>query len=227
MGAKIFQMLYVAAFTLLVAACATQAQKQAQIITSQLNYTNAEAEKCIAQIKKEDVYLRVNQFAILDLNDPDAVIKMTIDRFATESEKNDLLQLHSLITGCRKQILENLAKVHPDFTALMAKKFAEADENLVYIMKNDMTLGEANEVTNKRLSDLQSEWNSVAKNIAQQLESANQSELLNRQRAAAAMQQWSYQQQLLLQNQQLINSVNRPIMTNCNYIGNSINCLSH
>ena len=196
-------------------------------MVTQLNYTNAEAQKCFSEIEKEDVYLRANQIFILAPNDPDAVNKMTLDRFATESEKNDLLHLHSLSSVCRKTYLENLAKVHPDFTALVAKQYAERDETLVYIMKNAMTIGEANEVTNKRLSNLQSEWNSVATNIIQQLDSAHQSELQNRQRAAAAMQQWNYQQQQLLQNQQLINSVNRPIMTNCSYIGNNINCLSH
>ena len=225
MSTQIRQMLSEAICILLLTACATQAQKQLQNMTSQLNYTTAEAEKCIAQIKKEDVYLRANQFAILDLNDPDAVIKMTIDRFATESEKNDLLQLHSLITVCRKQILENLAKVHPDFTALMAKAFAEGDENLVHIMKNDMTLGEANEVTNKRLSDFQSEWNSVAKNIAQQLNSAHLSELQDRQRAAAAMQQWSYQQQLINSLNRPV--INKPVMTNCQQFGNTVNCQSY
>jgi hypothetical protein len=49
------------------------------------------------------------------------------------------------------------------------------------------------------------------------------------QRAAVA-QAFSnamYQQQLLNQNQQMINNRNRPVTTNCNRFGNSVNCTSY
>lgn len=225
MSKQIRQMFSAAFFILLLTACATQAQKQAQNLVNQVNYAKTEAEKCISQVQKKDVYTRVDQFLILSPNDPHAIEKMTIDRFATEGEKNDLLQLHSLLFVCRKEYLENLTKAHPDFAAVVANALAQSDENIVHIMKNEMTLGRANEEKNKILSAAQNKWNSVAANITQQLNSAHLSELQNRQRAAAAMQQWSYQQQLL-------NSLNRPVIhapvtTNCHQFGNTINCQSY
>jgi hypothetical protein len=62
-------------------------------------------------------------------------------------------------------------------------------------------------------------------------------EAINAQRAQAAsnallyagsqMQQNYYNQQLLNQNQQAINRMNRPVTTNCNSLGNSVNCTSY
>ena len=34
----------------------------------------------------------------------------------------------------------------------------------------------------------------------------------------------AYQQQVLLQNQQAINAMNQPRMTNCQYVGTMLNC---
>jgi len=41
---------------------------------------------------------------------------------------------------------------------------------------------------------------------------------------AAAFSQWAYQQQVLLQNQQMINAMGQPRMTNCQYVGTMLNC---
>jgi hypothetical protein len=223
MTRQILQTFLIAICISLLTACATQAQKQAQNLVNQLKYAQTEALTCTATIEKSDVYKRADQFLIMKPNDPDAIKKMTIDRFATDSEKDDLLQVHSLASVCRKQMLENLEKAHPDYAALMASFAAQNDEILVHIMKSEITLGKANEAKNKLFPEVEIEWNAVSKNITQQLDNAHQYELQSRQRAAAAMQQWSYQQQV-------INSLNRPpapVMTNCQQFGNSINCQSY
>jgi hypothetical protein len=49
---------------------------------------------------------------------------------------------------------------------------------------------------------------------------AQQAELQQRAAAAMALQQWSYQQQVL-------NSLNRPTSTNCSVTSGYINCQSH
>ena len=227
MGTRIFHMLYVAAFTLLVAACATQSQKQVQIMRSQIDYFATESEKCNSPIEQTDIYRRANQIMILPVDDPDAFHKMTIDRFATQSEKDDLLQLHSMVSVCRKQNIENAGKIYPSLVGVVAHLYAENDAALARLMNDAITIGEANVLTNNARADFDTESYSAFRDINQELSSAHQSELQDRQRAAAFLQQWSFQQQLLMQNQQLINSVNKPTVTNCNYIGNTFSCRSH
>lgn len=53
---------------------------------------------------------------------------------------------------------------------------------------------------------------------------AHNNELASRERAAAALQNFSTQQR---QNQLLYNNLNRPRTTNCNMIGNYVNCTSY
>jgi hypothetical protein len=62
--------------------------------------------------------------------------------------------------------------------------------------------------------------------IGSQLQNQHQYEVQQRQRAAEAFAQWSYQQQQLNQQQQMINAVNRPRTINCDYFGNTAQCNS-
>jgi hypothetical protein len=64
----------------------------------------------------------------------------------------------------------------------------------------------------------------VNREIASGLEKSHSAELARRQAAATALSNWAYQQQILLQNQQAINAMNQPRMTNCQYIGAMLNC---
>jgi hypothetical protein len=206
--------------------CATQAQKQHQQMQTQLQYTLSENKRCQAEMKKEEAHQRVEATLISGENDPNAIKKMLINRVATQAEKEDLMVVYDRLAVCRKNTLNNLGSVHPDFVALLARWYSENDETLVMILKEEVTIGAANEVLNKRFAKRNDEWNAVANGIYQQLQTSYQIEMANRQRAAAAMQQWNYQQQLQ-QNQQLINSLNRPTTTNCYQVGNNINCTNY
>ena len=217
---KASQILLLSAICIFVSACATQAQQQYKAMEAQLSHTIEGSKKCGADLQNEDAYQRSAQIFILGANDPDAVKKMTIERFATQSEKNDLMHLTSLQSSCRKMNLDNIGNVHSDFVTLLAGWYAENDEIIVNIVRDNMTIADANEVLNKRFSRRQHEWNSVASNVTKQLQGAHQSEMQERQRAAAALQQWNYQQQM-------INSLNRPTTTNCHQFGNNINCTSY
>jgi hypothetical protein len=59
------------------------------------------------------------------------------------------------------------------------------------------------------------------------LAQAHQYEIQQRQAALSALSQWAYQQQVVMQNQQMINAMNRPVMTSCRYIGATLNCASY
>jgi hypothetical protein len=52
------------------------------------------------------------------------------------------------------------------------------------------------------------------------LNASHQAEMAQRQAAAAALMQWSAQQQM-------INAINRPVVTTCNRFGSSVNCISN
>jgi hypothetical protein len=67
----------------------------------------------------------------------------------------------------------------------------------------------------------------VAQRMGAELDARHRQEMAQRAAAAQAFSQSMYQQQLLNQNQQIINSANRPVTTNCNRFGNTTNCTSY
>jgi hypothetical protein len=48
-----------------------------------------------------------------------------------------------------------------------------------------------------------------------------------RQRAAAAFQQWAYQQQVLANQRAAIAAANKPTTINCSYAGTTAQCTSY
>ncbi len=121
-------------------------------------------------------------------------------------------------------MIEGIGKVHPVFVSLLAKWEAENAEMLLKVIKNQMTIGEWNTAHNRMLATRNREWAHIETQIVQQLETAHAYEIQQREAAASALQQWAYQQQLLQQNQQVINSLNRPTFVNCQYDGDFVQC---
>ena len=64
----------------------------------------------------------------------------------------------------------------------------------------------------------------IGRAVVSGLQKSHDAEIAQRREAAAALSNWSYQQQVLLQNQQMINAINRPRMTTCQYVGAYLQC---
>lgn len=168
-----------------VTGCATQAQKQYQQMAANMEQSRKETDNCYSDLKKEDVYQRVNQIFITVDSDPKALEKMMIERHATQEEKRDLLEMNALTQVCRKVVLESLIKVHSDFVELRAKWYAEKDELDAKILKDTITIGEANKFLNKRRLEINEQHSDISKAILQQLDVLHQSEIENRRNAIA------------------------------------------
>jgi len=224
---KIAQSLPLIVIVFLLAGCATQAQIQYKQMSSNMDKTRNESDTCYYKAEASDAYQKINRIYILDENDPKALKKMMINRYASKEEKEGFLELNAIITPCRGIALQGLSKVHPDFVTLYSKWYAENDGLIVQVLKGKITIGEANEIVNKWSAKRDGQYNDVSNGISRQLEGAHQSEIENRKRAGAALQRWSFQQQQILQNQQMINAVNKPRTTNCSYIGNTVSCRSY
>jgi len=222
--AKIF-LLSVAA--LLLSACATQAQLQYQQMSTNMEQTKNVTDACQANMEKNDAYQRLAQTLILKDNDVEALKKMMINRYATKEEKEDLIEVYALLESCRSIVLKGMEKVHPDYVALYSSFFAEDDEISLRLLKDEITIGRANELYEKMLVELIEKHTAVAKALGKWLDDSHYAEMEIIQRNSAALQQTLYQQQLLRQNQQAINAARQPVRTNCNAWGNSINCRSY
>jgi hypothetical protein len=168
----------------------------------------------------------LEKILILNEDDSDTARKRTMERNATASEKEDVVRLNTLAAVCRKNNLENFGRVHPDFVALLAKWYADDDELTLELLKDEVTIGEANAIGDNRIAERKAQSKDAGARITRQLETSPQAESADRQRATAALRQWNYQQTLIWQTQQTSDSANKPTITNCTYLGNSISCTS-
>lgn len=211
----------------ILAGCATQAQMQYQHILTQHQYALEAVKACAKTVRGTEIWARLNTVFILEDNDPDAIRKMQIDRYANEQEKEDIVEYRRNFQPCRQLALEGFSKVHPLYVNMLASWFTENDEYLLKLIRNEITVGEDNRISEKRRGQRLKEETDIDSQIVQQLQAAHEYEVQNRAAAAAALQQWSFQQQLLLQNQQLINSLHGSAMTNCQFIGNQMRCTTY
>jgi len=214
------------AAVLAVMGCAPHAQKQVRHIETQLKHAISQNEHCQAWLKQSDVYERLEKIFILNEDDSDKARKLLVERNAVESEKQDLVRLNNLAAVCRKNNLQNFGRVHPDFVALLAQWYAQDDELMLELLKDEISIGKANEIGANRMAERKTQSKDAGARISQQLETSHQAEPADRQRAAAAMRQWNYQQTLIWETQQMSNSTSIPTVTNCEYLGNSIRCTS-
>ena len=216
------------AFLFVLVGCATQAQKLSQQMTKTFYETSQKSAECYqkAEATNHDAY-SVTKEILLSQNDPKALQKMSINGYPTESEKENILVVRELESNCRVIALEGMANLHPSYVAYLSKWYAKADENTLALIQNKIAIGEYNTIEHKDIAVRREKFNELVANINQQLNQSHSYELSQRQAAARSLQQWSDQQQQLQQNQQMINSINRPTTTNCRYVGSNISCTSY
>ena len=91
-------------------------------------------------------------------------------------------------------------------------------------MRNEIDIGRFNEFLHDAYTKFYKDIETTHYEIAENLNQAHQYEMQKRMVAAQMMQNWGYQMQVLNQQQQMINAVNRPLTTNCRYIGQIWSC---
>jgi len=207
--------------------CATQDQSPYQKLRIQAQQSVATYDACNERLDKSDLFKRLDQTLIFAPNDARSIQKMAIKRNATDREKKDILEYRSINVACKKAILEEMGQAHPIFVNLLATWFAESDERTLKLINDEITLGEANQFVAKLIPRRMQRWRAADYQIWQDLQSADHYASRGRATAAAALQRWSYQQQLLNQNQQMISAINSPSIANCRFIGNTVNCIGH
>jgi hypothetical protein len=144
---------------------------------------------------------------------------------ATKAEAASLIEYHqNYLAPCRKIDLETASKLHPALVAILADGYAKSDANIVRLINQQIAWGEFVQENDAIRIDTGSKMVTAGSAIQQNLERGHNAELAQRQRASAAMSNWVYQQQILAQNQQAINAMNRPRMTNCQYVGAYLQC---
>jgi hypothetical protein len=180
----------------------------------------AQAKVCVAEVYNapEAASLRVHS----PIDPREATLTQLSDTsLASQAEINAIAVLHPRLRACQKAILESLSTSTPGVVPILAKAYGEGDDDLIRLIQKKMSWGERTRHSRDRINITMADVQAEGQRIAAGLQVQHESELARRQAALDAMARWS-------QTQQMINAMNRPVMTNCMNLGSGIvSCTSN
>ena len=199
--------------------CATAAQRQYQAMATGNAAISGQARNCVSEVYNSPDAAVIRSHTPLDPREA-TLAQLSDQSLPTRQEIAVVLTLHQRIQSCRKAILNGLQNTTPSVIPILAKEYAGADDDTIAFVQRKMSWGERVKRARDRVLSLQEALQAEGRRIVAGLEGSHEAELARRQAAANALAQWA-------QTQQVINAMNRPVMTNCMNIGSGmVNCTS-
>jgi hypothetical protein len=223
------KLVYLMVFIAPLVGCQTQAQREWTSKTDQQRAAVAAFQQCVAKLTKQEWMPILKERLVAGESDPQYLKKISSTDMATPKEIEVLYALSAARRPCWGQLIQDTAAFSPEFPTLHSRVAAEADEDLLLMIDGKLNWGDASKRALKRVREWQAEEAVILDRVKAHVNQSHTAELQARQQSTIALQNWLYQQQQLNQQQQLINSLNRPEpprTTNCNWMGNTLNCRS-
>jgi hypothetical protein len=155
----------------------------------------------------------------------------------TEEQIELLKESIPILTKCRTHLVDGYRGT--PFVIPTLKYYNAIDAIYIKLLKNEMTIGDANEERVKAVAQRKIDWANTSTELDGRLRAMHDAEVQGRRQAAAAMmpllmqqqQNQQFQQQMLYQQQMQNINNNRPIftspsITNCTRNGNQTNCIT-
>jgi hypothetical protein len=204
--------------TAALAACTTAAQRQYHQITENNRAAGNDFKACVSAVYNSPGHQILNAHEPLDIRDA-TLDQMTDGSKATPSEIEALKAAYAESTECRKSLIAKISQTTPTIAVLFADAWQRDDAALIELIQDRITWGEFVSSKKELYTATLKEVSNESKNIDAGLQRSNDDELARRQAGSIAMMQY-------LQTQQMIRAMNKPVITNCSEIGNTVNCFS-
>lgn len=205
--------------------CATSAQRQAAAMNAGASAAIAELTACAQSAYDNPAFAELRVRAPLNLSQA-SLIQMTDTSKVTPSEVLLLSERHAMVVPCRQHAFEQLSSSFPKAVPILIELAAAADQRLLDLAQRKITWGEYVSKGKRILEEAQVRLVVARQQTIERLDAAHQQEMINRQAALNAMSKSLATTAQYYQNQQVINNMNRSVMTNCTTVGNTVNCIS-
>ncbi len=217
----------------------TQAQFELERISEVLTSGKQKYSECRVLAKENKAVKTVNALLLEDDADPRKVDFLTNHQSLTKEYKIAIKDYFPITSKCRGIALEATAKAHQELAEVQANGFASFDLIMIDVINNQIkSVAELNRRYLEELRQYNTKWAEAERRIYAYLEKQHLAELQGRrveihQRQMAtnmAIQNWMNSQQQLnnaLIQQNYMNRSTKPSYTNCNVIGNTVNCSSY
>ena len=186
----------------LLSACATGAQQQSNQLAQVKAETMSAGKDCYDGIYAKPDYAHLKTKMFLSTSGTAPLQYLTDSTRPNKNEIADLYKLHADVQACRKIFLTGMGRYHPALVNVAVQSYDATDKLWAEFTKGRMTWGNFNKENHAITVRTNQQTGEVETMIASQLQNEHQYEMEQRQRAAASLQQWAYQQQVL-ENQRL------------------------
>jgi hypothetical protein len=202
----------------MVSACATHAQIQAQAITTNNQSAAQQLQACGTEVYDSSEFEALRPRFPLQIQNA-TMEQMTDNTFVTDKEIKAILAVHPKLQACRQAYINQIALATPSLVPIDVEFLTANEDSLLDLIQRKITWGAYVRGVHDRFPEFQSKLMAEAQRINAGLNQENQAELARRQAATNAMMQY-------YQTQQMIDSLNRPVITSCTQWGNSANCVT-
>ena len=202
----------------LLAGCTTAAQRQYQAIKSNNQSALQDLQTCAMAVYNSPELAPLRRH--LPFKPTDATLEQLTDAsLATDEEIRVILEEHPKLQSCRQHTMDQISQTTPTAVPIFLGIATKSEDSLIDLIQKKQSWGahvrRIRDVTIAGAAELQAE----GQHIEAGLQQSHEAELGRRQAAADALVHYS-------QTQQIINNMNRPVITNCNRFGGMVNCVS-
>lgn len=207
------------AVAFVLSACATAAQNQAVAIRANTQSAGQQLQTCSLAVYNSVAFdpLRPKlPFAA----DQASLAQMTDASLASDLEVAAILSVHGQLQACRGAFFNQISQTTPSIVPILAASATETENSLIDLIQKKETWGDHVRRVKTVIADTSLQLAAEGRNINRDLERSHESELARRQAAADSVARY-------YQTQEIINSLNRPVIstTTCDRFGNSVNCI--
>jgi hypothetical protein len=219
-GQRAWPLLCLLAVVAVLTGCATAAQRQAQQSGVAIREAMTQFKACVVPI------LDKPEYAPLLVHTPDidtgqhTMAQLTDETIPSVEDARLFGARFDDSNPCRSRLLTALSTARPDVVPILARSYTHGSAIVVLIVERKITWAEAARRSQENSDNLREQLTLADRQWIADLNASHQAELAQRQAASSALMQWSEQQQL-------INSINRPVQTNCSHMGAVTNCTSY
>lgn len=210
----------------------TAAQQRVESIQNGVNSAQLSHNSCIDALRADPVLADFSsRYPEYESSAPSS--QLDSPAMVTEDIRPVFAEAHRRVIACRQAYRRAMDAAYPEAGAVVAAEMAAIDRDWSAMVSGQITIGQAIRRANERDHQYQAQMAYVNNQVGANLQARHATELQNRATAAAAlsaaavgMAAVAQAHQQAYQQQQLINAINRPVITNCNRFGSSVSCTS-
>ena len=187
---------------------------------------NAQASKAVAdfkacrlQIRQDERFVSILKYLTDFETGQFTIEQLSNSNIPTAEEARLYAKFYDENLPCNAAFVQQISAARPDTTTIFVESQEQGKKIALDIVTRKISWGEFSKRASENNTSVKKALADADTQNRQQLQAENSEELAHRRQAAIAYLH-------AMQNQQLINAINRPTVTNCNAYGNSVNCIS-